>query len=76
MKTIQGKVVSVIDASTVVVEVQSLKVHPTYRKRIARTKTYVVGVDGNVEENSLVNIVETRPISKRKRWKVQDIVSK
>jgi small subunit ribosomal protein S17 len=76
MKAIQGKVVSVIDASTAVVEVQSLKLHPRYRKRILRTKTYIVGSNENVKKNDLVNIVETRPISKRKKWKVQDIVGK
>ena len=62
---------------TVVVEVVSLKAHPVYRKRFRTTKKYYV----HDEENQCgigdtITIAETRPLSRKKRWRVLEIVEK
>ena len=76
MKTLTGRVINNLDEKTVVVEVRTVKVHPKYRKRITRTKTYVA--DNAVSSNlgDQVVLVETRPLSKRKRWRVREVVAK
>ncbi|MDA8195493.1 MAG: 30S ribosomal protein S17 [Thermaerobacter sp.] len=76
-KVREGKVVSDKMQKTVVVAVQSLVPHPIYGRRIRRTKRF----KAHDEENQCrigdrVRIEETRPLSKEKRWRVVEIVTR
>jgi len=72
-----GKVVSDKMNKTVVVAVESLVSHPMYKRTIRRTKRF----KAHDEENSCrigdkVRIMETRPLSKEKRWRVIEILDR
>jgi len=69
-KTFVGKVVSAKMQKTVVVEVVSAKPHPLYRKVIRRRKKFYAHDEIGVKEGERVEIKETRPLSKTKRFKV------
>ncbi len=72
-KTFTGKVISDKMQKTVVVEIKHRKPHPRYKKVIEkRTKLYAHDEIG-AEEGDLVEVVETRPLSKLKRFKVVEI---
>lgn len=72
-----GQVVSDKMDKTVVVAVETLRRHPLYKKAIRRTKKYKVHDEGNVcKVGDRVKILETRPLSKEKRWRVIEIISK
>jgi len=74
MKKFQGKVVSTKMNNTVVVEVVFKKRHPLYKKSISFAKKYLADErDGKVKMGDIVEIVESRPISKRKKWKVSKV---
>jgi len=62
---------------TVVVAVETRKVHPLYKKAIRVTKKYKAHDENNAcTIGDKVKIVETRPISKEKRWRIIEIISK
>lgn len=66
-----GVVVSDKMAKTIVVKVDRTVVHPKYGKRYVRSSTYKVHDEGNVHKvGETVSFVETRPISRDKRWRV------
>jgi len=70
-----GRVVSDKMDKTVVVSVDSVRRHPLYHKRITRSKKFVAHDESNAcKPGDLVRIEETRPMSKRKRWIVREIV--
>jgi small subunit ribosomal protein S17 len=70
-----GKVVSGKMDKTVVVAVQRLVKHPLYKKYIKRTsKMYAHDEKNDAREGDTVRIVETRPLSKLKRWRVQAVL--
>ncbi len=76
-KTRVGIVVSDKMDKTVVVKVDNLIKHPVYKKTIKRRVTY----KAHDEQNSCsvgdkVLIVETRPLSRDKRWRVREIIEK
>jgi small subunit ribosomal protein S17 len=76
-KTRLGVVVSDKMQKTVVVAIERRYPHPVYNKMVTRTKR----VKAHDEENSAksgdtVRIVETRPLSKDKRWRVVEIVQR
>lgn len=67
----KGTVVSNKMEKTVVVRVNRLIKHPKYGKVIKRGKNYLAhNEDNTIKEGDKVKIVETRPLSKRKRWRV------
>jgi small subunit ribosomal protein S17 len=72
-----GQVLSTNMVKTVVVGVEVVKRHRLYKKAIRRIKKYKVD-DGDSICNvgDKVRILETRPISKEKRWRVLEVVSK
>lgn len=71
-----GRVVSDKMDKTVVVEVESRYSHPLYKKILRRTKKYKVHNENNeAKAGYTVRIVETRPLSREKRWRVAQIVS-
>ena len=69
-----GVVVSAKMAKTVVVAVERLVQHDVYRKTIKRTSTFMAHDEKGAKEGDRVRIVETRPLSKLKRWRVEEIV--
>ena len=74
-RTVQGWVVSNKMDKTVVVSVDSVRRHPLYHKRITRSKKFIAHDESNAcKPGDLVRIEETRPMSKRKRWIVREIV--
>lgn len=75
MKVWTGKVISTKGKKTAVVEVERLFAHPFYGKRIKRAKRYPVHDEIEVKEGEIVRFVETRPLSKTKRWKIVEIIS-
>jgi small subunit ribosomal protein S17 len=76
-KVRQGYVVSDKMDKTVVVEVQRRTTHPLYRKTVTRTEKYHAHDEANdVNVGDLVRIVETRPLSKTKRWRVVDVIER
>jgi small subunit ribosomal protein S17 len=58
----------------VVVAVERLIQHDVYRKTIKRTSTFMAHDEKGAKEGDRVRIVETRPLSKLKRWRVEEIV--
>jgi small subunit ribosomal protein S17 len=62
---------------TVVVQVSDLTQHPLYKKTIQRRVRFQAHDEDNVcGIGDLVRIMETRPISKSKRWRVVEVVEK
>jgi len=76
-KILQGTVMSTKMQKTVVVAVESLVRHPLYRKTMRRTKRYKAHDETNAcVLGDAVRIIETRPLSKEKRWRVLEIVTR
>lgn len=76
-KTRTGRVVSSKMEKTVVVSVESSVRHPLYGKTIRRTTKFKAHDEGNIcGEGDTVEIMETRPISREKRWRVVRIIEK
>ena len=76
-KTRIGRVVSNKMDKTVVVAVEVFKRHPLYRKAVRRTIKYKAHDEKNeCGEGDIVRIIETRPLSKYKRWRVAEIITK
>lgn len=77
MKERDGLVVSNRMQKTVVVAVTRKKRHPKYKKYVSTRKKYYAHDENNsCGIGDLVRIVETRPLSKLKRWKVSKILAK
>lgn len=71
-----GRVVSDRMTNTVVVEVETRVRHPLYGRRIKRTKRYLAHNEGGMAKlGDQVRIMETRPLSKRKRWRVTEVLA-
>ena len=76
-KTRVGRVVSDKMDKTVVVAVETSKRHPLYKKTIKRSVKYKAHDENNqCQLGDIVQIVETRPLSKLKRWRVAEIITK
>lgn len=76
-KTRVGRVVSNKMDKTVVVAVDVFKRHPLYKKAIKRAVKYKAHDEKNeCGEGDIVRIIETRPLSKDKRWRVGEIITK
>ena len=76
-KTRVGKVVSDKMDKTVVVIVEDRVAHKTYKKIIGRTYRLKAHDENNECGNGdIVRVMETRPLSKDKRWRVVEIVEK
>lgn len=74
-KTRVGVVTSDKMDKTVVVSVETLVQHPLYKKRIRRTKKFKAHDEHNqCKVGDKVRIMETRPLSKDKRWRVVEII--
>ncbi|RBP67409.1 small subunit ribosomal protein S17 [Alkalibaculum bacchi] len=76
-KTIVGKVVSDKMDKTIVVAVETFVKHPLYNKRVKKTVKFKAHDEENVcKIGDTVKLMETRPLSKDKRWRMVDIVKK
>ena len=76
-KTRVGRVVSNKMDKTVVVTVETLRHHPLYRKTIRRAVKFKAHDEKNeCRLGDTVKIIETRPLSKEKRWRVAEIITK
>ena len=76
-KTRIGRVISNKMNKTVVVAVDTSKRHPLYRKTMRRAIKYKVHDEENrCAEGDIVQIIETRPLSKEKRWRVSEIITR
>ena len=72
-----GVVVSNKMQKTVVVAVENLVKHGMYQKYIKRTNKFLAhNEDSNLGVGDRVLIEETRPLSKRKRWNVREVLEK
>jgi len=70
-----GTVIAKNSAKTVKVLVERLERHPLYKKTIKRRKTFLVHDEHDkCKIGDVVKIVETKPISKLKRWRVVEII--
>ena len=70
-----GVVVSTAAAKTIVVEVSRRVQHRLYRNYITRKKKFMAhDEDGTAKLGDRVRIVECRPLSKRKRWRLDEVV--
>jgi len=70
-KKFDGVVVSDSSDKTIVVRVDSVKIHPKYKKRYTVSKKYKVHDESNsFKVDDRVVFVECRPLSKDKRWRV------
>jgi len=71
----RGRVVSASADKTIVVRVDVAKVHPMYKKVIKRsTRFHAHDEENQAKVGDIVRIVETRPLSRMKRWRLQEIV--
>jgi small subunit ribosomal protein S17 len=74
-KRLVGRVIRNSMDKTVVVEVESTKLHRLYKKVIKTRKKFMAHDETNaVPVGALVKIVESRPISKTKRWVVEEVL--
>ena len=72
-----GTVISDKMNKTVIVQINTRKTHPLYKKTVAqRVKFQVHDEKNECGVGDLVRITETRPLSKEKRWRVVEIVEK
>ncbi len=60
---------------TIVVRVDSVKAHPRYKKVIRRSERFHAHDEANqAKAGDVVRIVETRPLSKTKRWRLAEVL--
>lgn len=76
-KSMTGTVTSDKMEKTITVSVETVKQHPLYKKTIKTNKKYKAHDESNeAKTGDVVRIMETRPLSKDKRWKLLEIVRK
>ena len=72
-----GQVVSTKMSKTIVVEVIMKKAHPLYKRVIAKNKKFYAHDENNsAHVGDYVEIEETRPLSRLKRWRLKNIIQK
>ena len=72
-----GIIVSDKADKTVTVSVEALVRHPMYKKRVRRSKKFIVHDESNeAHVGDTVRTIETRPLSKRKRWRLANVISR
>lgn len=76
-KVRQGIVVSSKGDKSITVRIDIARRHPTYEKIVRRSRTLHAHDESNqAGEGDVVRVVETRPLSKTKRWRLVDVVEK
>jgi small subunit ribosomal protein S17 len=70
-----GLVVSARMAKTIVVEVSRRVPHPLYKRIVSKRKRfYAHDEDGTAKPGDMVRLVECRPLSKLKRWRLAEVI--
>ena len=70
-----GRVVSNKMDKTVVVAIERRKMHPIYKKVVLTTKKIMAHDESNeIEMGALVRVVESKPLSAKKRWVVEEVL--
>ena len=76
-KVRQGVVVSDVNDKTIVVQIKERNAHPIYKKMKTTTKKFHAHDENNEAHiGDTVRIMETRPLSKMKRWRLLEIVER
>ncbi|HTX73608.1 MAG TPA: 30S ribosomal protein S17 [Rectinemataceae bacterium] len=76
-QTLQGIVKSDKMDKTIVVEITLRKLHPLYKKYVTRSKRIKAHDEQNeAHEGDTVRVVECRPLSRDKRWRLAEVVEK
>jgi len=76
-KTRQGIVVSAARDKTITVMLESTRPHPVYKKIVRRTSKLHAHDDANeAGVGDLVRVIECRPLSKQKRWRLVEILER
>ncbi|HOZ71604.1 MAG TPA: 30S ribosomal protein S17 [Spirochaetales bacterium] len=76
-QVLQGVVVSDKMDKTIVVEIMMRKLHPLYKKYLTRSKKVKAHDEKNdAKVGDTVRVVETRPLSRDKRWRLAEIVER
>ena len=76
-KTLTGVVTSDVADKTITVTVTSRETHPIYKKQYTVTRKYAAHDENNyAHKGDTVRIVETRPVSKRKAFKLDEVVKR
>ena len=76
-QTLIGTVTSDKRDKTITVSITSRETHPLYRKQYSHTRKYTAHDENNeAHEGDKVEVMETRPISKDKRWRLVSVVEK
>ena len=71
----RGVVISAAMDKTIVVRVDSVKPHPVYKKIVRRSSRLHVHDEANTAKlGDLVRVVETRPLSKTKHWRLAEVL--
>ena len=74
-KELRGVVVSSAMDKTIVVRIETVKPHPRYKKVVRRSVKFHAHDEGNVAKpGDVVRIVETRPLSKTKHWRLAEVL--
>ena len=77
IRTLQGRVVSDKMEKSIVVAIERMVKHPVYGKFIKRTtKLHVHDENNECRKGDTVKVMETRPLSKDKRWRLVEVVEK
>ena len=76
-KTLTGVVMSDVNDKTVIIKVERRFPHPKYGKMVRKSKRFMAHDENNsCSMGDTVRIIESRPISKLKRWRVSEIIEK
>jgi small subunit ribosomal protein S17 len=76
-KTRQGRVVSSKSDKTITVAIEVARRHPQYEKIVRRSRTlHAHDAQNEAGEGDLVRVIETRPMSRTKRWRLVEILEK
>lgn len=74
-RRLEGRVISNKMDKTVVVAIERRKMHPIYKKVVITTKKIMAHDESNeIQEGALVRVVESKPLSRRKRWVVEAVL--
>ena len=75
MKIFTGKVIALKSLKTATVSVERVVIHPLYKKRFRREKKYLVHDEIGVKLGDVVRFIDTKPVSKMKKWKITEVVN-
>jgi small subunit ribosomal protein S17 len=76
-RTLTGTVSSAAPDKTIVISVVTHRTHPIYKKQFVTSKKFIAHDENNeCKVGDLVSIIETRPISARKRFKLEKVLEK